>query len=248
MPPRTLRIIFAVSLVVLVGVTVALATGGASDPGPAEAIEAALAGPVPKTTSTQAVASTTTDTDTPDDTETPPAPSTVPVRSGVLSENSPVEGTVPVGLTIPSIDVEAPVIATGVDARTGQMEVPNNVSDVAWYEFGPRPGEVGSAVLAAHVDLAGQGPGVFFDLRDVEPGDVVVVSFSDGSSTPFRVEARTVYKKDELPVDVIFSRQGPPVLTLVTCGGGFSESSRSYDSNVVVYAVPLEAETGDVAE
>jgi hypothetical protein len=28
---------------------------------------------------------------------------------------------------------------------------------------------------------------------------------------------------------------------LITCGGGFSESSGSYDSNVVVYAVPIAA-------
>ncbi len=250
MSPRTLRIVFTVSLLVLVGVAIALALGGTSDPDPGatSAVEGALAGPLPETTLPEATSSTTSTMVAPDDGDAGPAGPTIPVKSGFLSEDSPTEGTVPVGLTIASIDVEAPVIATGVDARTGQMEVPNNVSEVAWYEFGPRPGEGGSAVLAAHVDLAGQGPGVFFELRDVEPGDVVVVSFSDGSSMPFLVEARTIYKKDELPVDVIFSRQGPPVLTLVTCGGGFSESSRSYDSNVVVYAVPLETETGDELE
>jgi len=32
---------------------------------------------------------------------------------------------------------------------------------------------------------------------------------------------------------------GSPVLTLITCGGSFSESTRHYDSNVVVYAVPV---------
>jgi LPXTG-site transpeptidase (sortase) family protein len=119
------------------------------------------------------------------------------------------------------------------------MAVPSNVRDVAWYEFGSRPGEKGSAVLAAHVDLASQGPGVFFSLRKVEEGDIVEVAFSGGSVGFFRVEARTVYQKDELPLDTIFAREGSPVLTLITCGGGFSESSGSYDSNVVVYAVPI---------
>lgn len=65
------------------------------------------------------------------------------------------------------------------------MAIPSNVRDVAWYEFGSRPGEGGSAVLAAHVDLASQGPGVFFNLRDVDPGDFVEVEFSDGSVTGF---------------------------------------------------------------
>jgi len=93
--------------------------------------------------------------------------------------------------------------------------------------------------LAAHVDLASQGPGVFFNLRTVDDGDIVEVEFSDGTVSVFRVEARTVYQKDELPLDTIFARDGSPVLTLITCGGGFSESSGSYDSNVVVYAVPI---------
>ena len=150
-----------------------------------------------------------------------------------------VDAVVPVALKVNSIDVDAPIIPTGVDLLTGQMAVPGNVRDVAWYEYGSRPGESGSSVLAAHVDLASQGPGVFFNLRDVSQKDLIEIEFSDGSMSLFRVEARTVYQKDELPLDKIFARSGSPVLTLITCGGGFSESSGSYDSNVVVYAVPI---------
>lgn len=123
----------------------------------------------------------------------------------------------------------------GVDGN-GQMDVPDNVTDVAWYEYGPRPGEAGSAVLAAHVDLAGRGYGVFFDLRELDVGDTIIVIGADTTEYPFRVVARAAYDKDTLPLDVIFSREGPPVLTLITCGGGFSRGR--YDSNVVVYAVP----------
>lgn len=145
----------------------------------------------------------------------------------------------PVGLVIEAIDVDAPVIPQGINARTGQMEVPHNVSDVAWYQFGPAPGEKGSAVLAAHVDLAAQGPGVFFELRSLQPGDLVEVTYDDATNQTFRVAARTIYEKDDLPVDAIFSREGPAVLTLITCGGSFNSSVGSYDSNVVVYAVPV---------
>jgi hypothetical protein len=74
---------------------------------------------------------------------------------------------------------------------------------------------------------------------DVNLGDIIEVEFSDGSKSLFGVEARTTYQKDELPVETIFAKGGSPVLTLITCGGGFSESSGSYDSNVVVYAVPI---------
>lgn len=52
--------------------------------------------------------------------------------------------------------------------------------------------------------------------------------------------ARANHLKTELLLDAIFSREGDPVLTLVACGGGFSRSTGSYDSNVVVYAVPVD--------
>ena len=149
-------------------------------------------------------------------------------------------------LRIAALEVVAPVGAYGV-YRSGQMDVPDNVTDVGWYRWGPSPGASGSAVLAAHVDLAGQGPGVFIDLDTLEPGDVVLVDFDDGSTEAFEVAARATYDKQELPLDVIFSREGPPVLTLITCGGGFDRSSRRYDSNIVVYAVPVDLPAGAAA-
>ena len=149
-------------------------------------------------------------------------------------------GPQPIGLRIEGLDVDAPVGAYGVNRRTGEMDVPDNVTEVGWYRFGAAPGEAGSAVLAAHVDLASQGPGVFFNLRRIDPGMLVVVEMDDGSERFFRVRARKTYDKDELPLDVIFAKEGPPVLTLITCGGGFNGNIGSYDSNVVVYAVPVD--------
>jgi hypothetical protein len=151
------------------------------------------------------------------------------------------EAPAPTGLRIGEIGVDAPVEAYGVDRRTGEMDVPDNVRDVAWYQFGPSPGQPGSAVLAAHVDLASQGAGVFFNLDELEPGDIVSVDYDDGSSQDFEVRARVKYEKTGIPLDVIFATEGPPVLTLITCGGGFNPSIRTYDSNIVVYAFPVGA-------
>lgn len=233
MTRQLLKVIFAISLVTLVAVAAAfLIMVEPATVGDAGSIEALLSEPELPTTTT----SDPTEVDLPivgDDA------SSVPIRPGLLPDASSIDPVYPVGLKVRSIGVDAPIVPTGVNQQTGQMAVPSNVRDVAWYEFGSRPGERGSAVLAAHVDLASQGPGVFFNLRTVDAGDIVEVSFSDGSASVFRVEARTVYQKDELPLDTIFAREGAPVLTLITCGGGFSESSGSYDSNVVVYAVPI---------
>jgi len=233
---RTLTLVFALSFVTLAAVAATyLILAQPARMGDIAGIEASLGDPPASTTSML-----------PGGQPQPPVPGDqkirlpgVPVWSGLLTNDPAHETVVPVGLRVSSIDVDAPIIPTGVNHRTGQMAVPNNVQDVAWYEFGSRPGEDGSAVLAAHVDLANQGPGVFFSLRDINLGDLIEVEFSDGSVSHFGVEARTTYQKDELPVDTIFAKGGSPVLTLITCGGGFSESSGSYDSNVVVYAVPI---------
>jgi sortase (surface protein transpeptidase) len=143
-----------------------------------------------------------------------------------------------VTLRIAELKLDAPIGAYGVNSRTGQMDVPHNVTEVAWYRFGPAPGQAGSAVLAAHVDLEGQGPGLFFRLRDLGPGDLIEVQYDDGSELAFEVQAQALYPKEELPLDVIFSKEGPPLLTLITCGGGFDPDAARYDSNVVVYATP----------
>lgn len=166
-----------------------------------------------------------------------PEPRWAPNDSTLLTQLSTAAVPVPAGLRVAVLGIDAPIGSYGVDG-TGQMDVPDNVSDVGWYKYGPRPGEPGSAVLAAHVDLAGPGRGVFYELGELNPGDQITVEYSDGSEMVFDVVARSTYRKSELPLDSIFSESGPAVLTLITCGGGFSQSSRSYDSNVVVFAVP----------
>lgn len=234
MARRTLSLIFALSLVALISLASAfLIITQPAEVGDVASVEASLSD-WPATTPP---APLPTSGDSSGDSR--PLSPTVPIRSGVLTEASASDGIVPVTLKVGSIEVDAPIVPTGVNQRTGQMAVPGNVRDVAWYQFGSRPGESGSAVLAAHVDLASRGPGVFFNLRNVDAGDLVEIGFSDGSVRVFRVEARTIYGKEELPLDTIFAKEGSPVVTLITCGGGFSESSGSYDSNVVVYAVPV---------
>lgn len=230
MKRRTLGLTLLIASLALLGSGLASMLGEGDTSGDVATVESALR-PAPSTPSTPPPAATLTTT------------TTIPGEPSALSDPTPGEETrqplsPPIGLRIGDIDVDAPVAAYGVNQRNGQMAVPDNVTEVGWYKFGPSPGEAGSAVLAAHVDLAGSGPGVFFDLRTLEEGDGVVVLYEDGSEAPFRVVARTTYNKDDLPLDVIFSREGPPVLTLITCGGAFNTEVSRYDSNIVVYAVP----------
>ena len=142
---------------------------------------------------------------------------------------------VPVGLALPSLGVDgAPVLPVGVEPD-GEMEIPP-ADEVGWYRFGAAPGEAGSAVLAAHVAYDGVD-GVFRNLDRLRAGDEVEVVFDDGARSRWVVTEVSTHRKDALP-DELFDRSGPERLVLITCGGQFNPSLRSYDSNVVAHAVP----------
>jgi LPXTG-site transpeptidase (sortase) family protein len=173
----------------------------------------------------------------------------VPVPSAVASApigthpallgEAPSPSPGPARIVIPRLDVAAPVVAVSVGSG-GQLAVPPTTSEAAWYAGGPVPGEAGSAVIAAHVDYNGR-PGVFFQLDQLTVGDQIIVIDAVGSSHTFVVRSRGEYAKTTLPTAQIFSRAGPPTLTLVTCGGEFRPALHSYADNIVVQATPIAA-------
>jgi len=166
-----------------------------------------------------------------------PPPTTLATRSGRLGD-LPAPEPRPIRVLVEQLGVSAPVFHIGVDEH-GALNVPHDVHHVGWYRGGARPGQPGSAVLAAHVDSYSQGVGAFYGIADLTLGSRVLVEDDRGGHQWWGVEARRAYSKHELPIDTLFRRDGDPVLTIVTCGGEFDPVTRSYDSNVVVYATPL---------
>jgi LPXTG-site transpeptidase (sortase) family protein len=139
---------------------------------------------------------------------------------------------------IPAINVDAPVDPIGVD-DLGRVAVPTDVSRAGWYKWGPAPGNAtGSAMITAHVDGVDQGPGAFFNLGELNVGDLVRVERADSSSLTYRVIARESFNKKAVPLEDVFARSGPPRLTLVTCGGPFDPQTLVYTDNIIVTAVP----------
>ena len=64
-------------------------------------------------------------------------------------EQITTDSDLPVRLKIPSISINAAVNYVGLTPE-GEMDVPKNPPDVAWFDIGPRPGENGSAVIDGH--------------------------------------------------------------------------------------------------
>ena len=159
--------------------------------------------------------------------------------AGAPPVSEPVLPAVPTGLSIPSLGVLAPVVPVGL-AEDRSMQIPG-VSEAGWYLPGRAPGSpTGSAVIAAHVDF-NERPGVFFELRGIQPGAEVVVTDAAGGTHRFVVTERSQVAKDRVPMQELFRTGGDPVLTLVTCGGAFDSGARSYSDNIIVRAVPVAA-------
>ena len=140
----------------------------------------------------------------------------------------------PVDLIIPAIGVRTRLITLGITAR-GALQVPSTPAVAGWYTGSPAPGAIGSAVIAGHVDSY-LGPGVFFRLRLLRPGDRIYVRRAGGKLAVFRVYAEHMYAKNRFPTQRVFGPAPDPELRLITCGGVFDPATGSYLSNVVVYA------------
>lgn len=141
----------------------------------------------------------------------------------------------PASLEIPAIDVTTRLIRLGLTSA-GALQVPASTSVAGWYTGSSRPGAIGPAVIAGHIDSY-TGPGVFFRLDDLRPGDRVYVRRTDGTLVVFRVTSVRMYPKSGFPTQAVYGPTPDAELRLITCGGVFDPARGSYLSNVVVSAV-----------
>jgi sortase (surface protein transpeptidase) len=139
----------------------------------------------------------------------------------------------PVRLRIPAIDVNTGLESLGLEADRS-IEVPSGRDVAGWWEGGPRPGQVGPAVIMGHVTLT--GPAVFYELKLLQPGNDVFVERADGTTAQFVVTRQGKYRKVAFPSDLVYYPTFEPELRLVTCGGLFDGATRSYSENLVVFA------------
>jgi sortase (surface protein transpeptidase) len=149
----------------------------------------------------------------------------------------PPAPTGPVVLTAPELWPGAVELRPLAVAGDGTLEVPATADEAGWWAAGPRPGEVGAAVVVGHVDLDGR-PGVFARLGEASPGAVVVVG-SGAGAVRYRVASVASYRKADFPTDLVYGPTDEAELRLITCGGRFDKSTGHYEDNVVVRAVRI---------
>ena len=119
-------------------------------------------------------------------------------------------------ITIPKIDVEAPV-TVGIDELTLKSYAG------IYPEYDPIGTEGGNTVMAAHSAIYGYCAHCFFHrLSELVPGDEIDVFWKNGVTYKYRVY-EIFMNEDPNRTDVYDRVEGKEVLTLVTCTNGNSE-------------------------
>jgi hypothetical protein len=77
---------------------------------------------------------------------------------------------------------------------------------------------------------------VFYRLRELRPGQAVLVERADGTRLRFVVSGARSYPKAGFPTGAVFGPVGSPELRLITCAGDFDRARGSYRDNLVVFA------------
>lgn len=144
----------------------------------------------------------------------------------------------PASVSIPAIDVQSQLITVGLNSDRS-LEVPPEGPDynkAAWFKGSPSPGDVGPATIVGHVDSAKNGPSVFYKLGNLVAGDLISVTRMDASVATFVVYKVRAVPKDHFPTHEVYGDTTGPELRLITCGGPFDSTVKSYVDNTVVFA------------
>jgi hypothetical protein len=139
----------------------------------------------------------------------------------------------PTRVRITKIGVDSTLQALHLDAQ-GALQAPTDYGKAGWYADGTVPGAPGPAVIAGHVDSK-FGRAIFYRLKELRPGDVIEVQ-NAAEWVVFRVTRVGRYAKDRFPTAEVYGPTPDAQLRLITCGGTFDHSVKSYVDNVVVYA------------
>lgn len=143
--------------------------------------------------------------------------------------------SLPVFISIPSINVNAPIEKVGLTSD-GKMGIPKYFLNTGWYEHGPRPGEIGSAVIDGHVDWIKGAAAVFKNLHKMKIGDKIVVQDDKGMTIHFVVRKISQYNAKDDATNIFISNDGKAHLNIITCTGTWNKKINQYSKRLVIFA------------
>lgn len=141
----------------------------------------------------------------------------------------------PKRLKVPQINIDIALESVGLTSR-GAVDVPRGRANAAWFNLGPRPGEVGNAVIDGHYGIWKNGQtAVFNNLSKLKKGDKLYIIDAQGATTTFVVREFKTYDWTSSVPKIFFSDDEKSHLNLITCGGTWNKTSQNYSKRLVVF-------------
>ncbi|MDO4568225.1 MAG: class F sortase [Clostridia bacterium] len=185
--------------------------------------------PTPAASSTDSAATPEQPADSPAST---PEPTPTPV---------PTPAADPMYIYFPRFEIQSLIRSVGFasDGSIGTIDAPDIA---AWFNLSAVPGEAGNSIINGHVRYGGVA-GHFSVLKDMVPGDSVIVRLYDGTYRYFEVEKVEIHSILDYPAEFL-QLGGDTRLTLITCAGEWSHEYGTSEDRVFVVCKPVAPAEG----
>jgi Sortase domain len=160
-----------------------------------------------------------------------------PIVGGPVQAIPPLPASPPTEIRIDKLNATSSLVALGLNPdRTIAVPPVSQPQQASWYKLGPTPGAAGPAIILGHINGGGKD-GIFAHLSDLRPGDQVQVKRADGKTAVFTITKLEQYPKTNFPTQAVYGDTEDAEIRLITCGGSFDRSKRSYRDNIVATGV-----------
>ena len=134
------------------------------------------------------------------------------------------------------------ILPMGVNT-SGELDTPNNIFDVGWYESSGKPGGGGTMLIDGH----NGGPhvyGVFKRLPELTTGDIIQVERGDGKVFKYKVVENVSVPLSDSDKYMATAAKSPETgkesVTLISCTGEWSQAQGTYLSRQFTRAILIE--------
>ncbi|MDO8509894.1 MAG: class F sortase [bacterium] len=170
------------------------------------------------------------------DTYTKSIPSTINQKTPqILSAINREDLNIPDRIRIPKIKLDTAIEHVGLNSK-GEVGVPKGTKNTAWFELGPHPGNVGSAIITGHFGYWKNGaPAIFNNLYKLKKGDKIYIKDKKGVTAIFVVRESRNYNPSAHAAEIFTSDDGGSHLNLITCKGTWNKKQKTYSERLVIF-------------
>jgi LPXTG-site transpeptidase (sortase) family protein len=147
-----------------------------------------------------------------------------------------VSPNLPKYLIIPSINVKARIVELYTNP-SDQIEAPDNIFDVGWYNKSSLPGDPGATFIDGHVS-SWTANGIFYNLKKLKQGDSIQIIRGDNKVFTYIVSKIQVYDATSVNMNQVLSPINSALsgLNLMTCTGKVIPNTSEFNQRLVVYS------------